>query len=120
MEASIQPYYSTSMMKPNISSTEARPSRQSLRGSCPKQSFTSFRRDCFGKNPHNDMFRDSVTFPIPAYNQRLMHHILFGFHLLDAIEGKDLFVMDADDKEEMLHYIKEQMELKNQWEQIPD
>ncbi|TLD40768.1 MAG: hypothetical protein JETT_2959 [Candidatus Jettenia ecosi] len=32
-------------MKPNISSTEERLSRQSLRGSCPKQSFASFRRD---------------------------------------------------------------------------
>lgn len=28
--------------------------------------------------------------------------------------------MDTDDKEEMLHYVKEQMALKNQWEQIPD
>jgi hypothetical protein len=36
------------------------------------------------------------------------------------LDIKDLFVMDTDDKEEMLKYVKEQMELKNQWEQIPD
>lgn len=39
---------------------------------------------------------------------------------LAPLEGKDLFVMDADDKEEMLNYVKEQIALKNQWEQIPD
>lgn len=45
--------------------------------------------------------------------------VLGNEHLV-PLEGKDLFVMDTDDKEEMLNYVKEQMELKNQWEQIPD
>ncbi|NUN23201.1 MAG: hypothetical protein HUU09_06995 [Candidatus Jettenia caeni] len=71
--------YSTSRMKPNISSTEERLPHQSLRGSYPKQSLLKLVKDCFGKNPRNDTLRDSVTFPIPAYNQRLMRHILFGF-----------------------------------------
>ncbi|MCF6148222.1 MAG: SocA family protein [Candidatus Kuenenia sp.] len=43
-----------------------------------------------------------------------------GSEYLAPLEGKDLFVMDVDDKEEVLNYVKEQMELKNQWEQIPD
>lgn len=39
---------------------------------------------------------------------------------LAPLEGKNLFVMNTDDKEEMLNYVNEQMEIKNQWEQIPD
>ena len=53
---------------------------------------------------YEDFFKDAVP----------------GNEHLVPLEGKDLFVMDTDDKEEMLNYVKEQMELKNQWEQISD
>ena len=53
---------------------------------------------------YEDFFKDAVP----------------GNEQLIPLEGKDLFVMDTDGKEEMLNYVKEQTVLKNQWEQMPD